>query len=115
VRILIVEDNKGQQMVYQHWFEGETLDLCDSVDGARELIKKKKYDAVILDLYLKDKESGFRLLEEIAQSKLRPKIIIVSAYIDQLQEMFPVEMKGVTWIPKEEATRERLKEELERV
>ena len=99
-------------MIYQLWFENETLDICASIEEAGKLLRDNRYDAVIIDLYLKDRESGIKVLKEIAQQEHKPPIIIVSAYIEQLREMFPIELEGVSWVPKEEATKERLMKEL---
>jgi len=112
VRILIVEDDRGQQMVYRLWFEDHPPDICDSVERARKLLEENRYDAVIIDLYLKEDETGLRLIEEMARKRERPRIVIVSAYTDKLREMFPVKLEGVSWLSKEEATRERLMREL---
>ena len=107
-----MEDNRGQQMVYRLWFEDHPPDICDSVERARKLLEENRYDAVIIDLYLKEDETGLRLIEEMARKRERSRIVIVSAYTDKLREMFPVKLEGVSWLSKEEATRERLMREL---
>ena len=112
-RILVIEDNQSQQKVYQHWFVDNLLDFCDSVSDAKKFLETKDYDVILLDLYLGDKESGLPFLEELSKRKdVKPKVIVVSAYLDSLQDIVIKEEKNVVWLTKEEATQKRLMEEM---
>jgi len=113
-RILIIEDDKSQKMVYQYWFsENYLLDLCDNISDAFLLLKKKGYDVILLDLHLGEFESGFSLLEKLkTQNLVKPKVIVVSAYLDSLKELTAKEKENIVWLDKEEATQERLIKEM---
>ena len=112
MNILVVEDNHSQQKVYEYWFAD---DSCDSITDAWELFQTKHYDAVLLDLHLGDKESGLHFLERLSLHKdVKPKVIVVSAYLSFLQEPMIKEKENVVWLTKEEATQERLVEEVNR-
>ena len=152
-KILIIEDNHTQQEVYKYWFaddsaEGVTqcieprhrtvLDFCDSISDAEKFLETKDYDFILLDLHLGDKESGLSFLERLPKRKdVKPKVIVVSAYLDFLaeglvslrgamqcshctpsalitprQELVMKEKKDIVWLTKEEATQKRLMEEM---
>ncbi|MBC8520448.1 MAG: response regulator, partial [Methanomicrobia archaeon] len=135
--ILIIEDNHTQQEIYKYWFvddsaEGVTqciepghrtaLDFCDSIPDAEKFLETKDYDFILLDLHLGDKESGLSFLERLPKRKdVKPKVIVVSAYLDFLaeglvspitprQELVMKEKKDIVWLTKEEATQKRLME-----
>jgi CheY-like chemotaxis protein len=112
-RILIIEDNKSQQKVYQYWFSDYLCDFCDSISDALKWVTAKDYDVILLDLHLGAKESGFSFLEElpkVQKTSKEPKVVVVSAYLDSL---FAIEEKeNLVWLTKEEATQERLIEEI---
>ena len=115
MNILVVEDNHSQQKVYKYWFADDSLDSCDSIADAWELFQTKHYDAVLLDLFLGDKESGFYFLEKLSELQgVKPKVIVVSEYLDFLQEPMIKEEENLVWLTKEEATQERLVQEINR-
>jgi len=115
VNILVVEDNQSQQKVYKYWFANDSLDCCDSIQDAWELFQTKHYDAVLLDLYFGDKESGFYFLERLSKLQdVKTKVIVVSAYLDFLQELTIRKGKNLVWLTKEEATQKRLAEEIKK-
>jgi len=109
-KILVIEDNHGQQEVYKYWFSDHSLDFCEKISDAWRLLETKDYDFILLDLYLGAEESGASFLEELKDVK--PKVIVVSAYISSLKEPVMKEKKNVVWLDKEEATQERLMEEM---
>ncbi len=100
------------------------LDFCDSISDAEKFLETTDYDFILLDLHLGDKESGFSFLEKLPKLPLfKAKVIVVSAYFDPLAEglVLPItprrkpvikEKKNVVWLTKEEATQERLMEEI---
>jgi hypothetical protein len=43
---------------------------------------------------------------------VKPKVIVVSAYLDSIKELAIKEKKDIVWLTKEEATQERLSKEM---
>jgi CheY-like chemotaxis protein len=119
---LIIEDNHSQQKVYQYWFSDYLCDFCDSISDALKRVTATDYDVILLDLHLGAKESGFSFLEALPRLKVqkipespsdyfgdgKPKVVVVSAYLDSLKEFVIEEKENVVWLTKEEATQERL-------
>jgi len=115
-RILIIEDNHRQQKVYKYWFPDDLLDSCDSISDANKFLETKDYDVILLDLYLGANESGFSFLEEFSKRKdVKSKVIVISAYLDSIKELAMKEKNDIVWLTKEEATQERLVEEIKRI
>lgn len=111
-RILIIEDSKGQQIVYKYWFSDHSLDFCEKSSDASLLVRTKDYDVILLDLHLGEYESGFSFLENLELKDVKPKVIVVSAYLDSIKELVMKEKKDIVWLNKEEATQERLMKEM---
>jgi DNA-binding response OmpR family regulator len=65
--------------------------LIPSSDGAADLIRANQPAAVMLDLWLEDRESGVRLLEQLGDNEqTRPvPVIICTASTDELQSRRP--------------------------
>jgi len=118
-KILVIEDNHGQQEVYKYWFSDHLLveravalphlDFCEKISDAWRLLETKDYDFILLDLYLGAEESGASFLEELI---IKPKVIVVSAYLSFLTDLVMKEKENVVWLDKEEATQERLMKEM---
>jgi predicted nucleotide-binding protein (sugar kinase/HSP70/actin superfamily) len=85
----------------------------------------KDYDIILLDLHLGESESGFSFLENLelkvrktpkspsdSFGDVKPKVIVVSAYLDSIKELAIKEKKDIVWLNKEEATQERLMKEM---
>jgi len=108
-KILVIEDNHGQQEVYKYWFSNHSLDFCEKISDAWRLLETKDYDFILLDLYLGAEESGASFLEELI---IKPKVIVVSAYLSFLTDLVMKEKENVVWLDKEEATQERLMKEM---
>ncbi|MBK9097553.1 MAG: response regulator [bacterium] len=76
--ILIVEDEVESQkffeLILRKKFE---MDFCDSLRTMNTLLKEKIYDAVIMDISLKDGNNGFDLIKEIRRSSTRTEIPII--------------------------------------
>ena len=111
-RILIIEDSKGQQKVYKYWFSDHSLDFCDKISDALRLVQTTSYDVILLDLHLGESESGFSFLDNFELKDSKPKVIVVSAYFSSLKEPMMKENKDIVWLDKEEATFERLTQEM---
>jgi DNA-binding response OmpR family regulator len=111
-RILIIEDDKSQQLVYQYWFSDHSLDFCEKSSDASLLVRTKDYDVILLDLHLGEYESGFYFLENFDRKNSKPRIIVVSAYFSSIEQLALEEKENIVWLDKEEATQERLMKEM---
>ena len=115
-RILTIEDNHRQQKVYKYWFAEDELDFCDSISDANKFLETKDYDVILLDLYLGARESGLSFLEELSKRKdVKSKVIVISAYLDFIKELAMKAKNDIVLLTKEEATQERLVEEVKRL
>lgn len=76
--ILIVEDEVESQKFFELILHKKfEMDFCDSRKTMDTLLKEKIYDAVIMDISLKDGNNGFDLIKEIRRSSTRTEIPIV--------------------------------------
>jgi len=83
-KVLIVEDEKYYAKAYQsrlkrHGYETET---AIDVPGAFRKLKEFTPDVIILDLMLQqqDIEEGFSVLQEVTQSNIEAKVIVVTSH-----------------------------------
>jgi len=77
-RVLIIDDDPDQLLMYKVAFEGEGFDVqtTDSGDEGVKLATKSKPDAVLLDIHMEDK-SGLDVLRELKQSNETKSIPVV--------------------------------------
>ena len=83
IKVLIVDDNKSLiDMVKQYFSSHAVIEVSDEayngVEGL-ELLKKNKYDIVLLDLIMPVMD-GIKLLEEVNERNIDTKIIVVTSY-----------------------------------
>jgi len=78
IKILIVEDDPFISDVYVLKLESENYNVDLAEDGlvALEMIKKKNYDIILLDI-LMPRLDGFRVLERIKMSPILSKIPVI--------------------------------------
>ena len=79
-RILVVEDEKDIVSLYKLYFQdaGYFFDHAYCALDALIAIQEKKYDMIILDLYLPD-SIGFNVYDEIRKIDKKIKIILATA------------------------------------
>ena len=77
--ILIIDDEKGIQDLMKVFINvnGYFCDTVESLKGAREMMDKKKYDIVFIDLILND-DSGMDFMKEILGKNPEILIVIIS-------------------------------------
>lgn len=78
-RILVVEDKKELRDDIVHYLslENYTAHGASNVEEGLRLLKKEKYDLVVLDILLED-ENGFQVLGEISRKYLEIKTIVLT-------------------------------------
>ncbi|HMD14625.1 MAG TPA: response regulator [Bacteroidota bacterium] len=81
--ILIVEDEKELLMTLAEQLSLEDYEVATAADGeqALELLQKKKFSLIVLDLKL-PKVSGFDVLKFLKQKSTQTKVIVLTAYAD---------------------------------
>lgn len=82
-RFLIVEDQKNIQIALAKdlrrlGFLGD-LFCCAQIADALEALKEQSIDVILLDINLKNGESGIELLKKIKKSKYKQPVIMISA------------------------------------
>lgn len=76
--ILIVEDEFESQKFFELVLRKKfDVDFCESRKSMNDLLEKKVYDAVIMDISLKDGNNGVDLIKEIRSSLMRTEIPII--------------------------------------
>ncbi|MEW6535653.1 MAG: response regulator [Candidatus Auribacterota bacterium] len=80
-RLLIVEDDKNQQFLYEQELreEGYDISVASNADEALALIQKKSFNLVILDICMPGKD-GIETLSEIMEYDNKIPVILNTAY-----------------------------------
>ncbi len=116
-KIMIIEDEKGFQDIYEVMFEDRNYDITYASDGdvAMKLLDEYKPDLIILDMLL-DMVTGdtfFLHLKGIPEFEDIP-VIIISAHSQKYYESLVKIDPDIVYIEKVYLTREKLFEEVER-
>ena len=113
-KILLVEDDISMQFLYGVWLDEFEIECYKNEREAQDAIKQSNYDLVILDIDLGKGATGLNLLEEIVEKHPSLKVFVISVYLTEfhvLQHKYP----QYTYLSKEEATQERVIEEVKRL
>lgn len=78
-KILIVEDEAPARISIKHFLEDRNYDVYEAADGekALQLLKRERYEALLLDLTL-PKVSGFEVLKKVKADNPETTVIVVS-------------------------------------
>lgn len=85
-KLLLIESDKNvltcSKMLFQHY--GFDVDAAETLNLAKKLISKNKYDIVVAELCLENKKEtdGLEILEYIKKRSPETKIIIVTYLCD---------------------------------
>lgn len=83
IKVLLIDDNKNLVDMVKEYFSShaviEVSDVAYNGNEGLELIKKNKYDLILLDLIMPGMD-GIRLLEEVNKENYNLKIIVVTSY-----------------------------------
>ncbi len=77
--ILVVEDDVNSQKLLQFYLRGYEVSCAISVAGAREVLKSKQVDLVLVDLSLVGNEDGLDLVRWMRKTKRWRKIPAIAA------------------------------------
>ena len=99
-RILLVEDDKNLSFITKRLLESRGYEVFAALTlaQARELLQKKQFDLILLDMMLPDGE-GTSLCGEVRKSSVCP-IIFVSCLSDNLSKISALQMGGDDYVTK---------------
>ena len=83
ITLLYVDDEESLRILVKNQLllEGFSVDTADDGDTAVAALKKKTYDVVLLDIRM-PRMNGIDVLKFMKQSKIRPRIIMLTAVDD---------------------------------
>ena len=77
--VLVVEDSESyQKILIEHLKETHNLTLTDTINKAKNLLVKERYDFIILDFFLTDGISS-EILEFMEEENIGTSVIVISA------------------------------------
>ncbi len=82
-RILLIDDNYDTQLIFKIYLRNSfELEITDTAESGIELLKKNKYDLLILDINLPGKLDGSAVLNELrnVMNKKDFPVLVVTAY-----------------------------------
>src|SRR6266705_1175679 len=82
-RVLVVDDEEGVRNSLRNILkdEGYSVDLAESGERCLEMVRRKPYHAVLLDVWLPGRD-GLSTLEELAALPSAPRVIMISGHAD---------------------------------
>jgi two-component system, NtrC family, nitrogen regulation response regulator NtrX len=82
-RVLVVDDEDGVRNSLRNILkdEGYSVDLAETGERCLEMIRRKPYHAVLLDVWLTGRD-GLSTLEEILAGPSPPRVIMISGHAD---------------------------------
>ena len=106
--VLVVEGDEeiGAKLADYLGARGMTAVAVDSLPSARQLLKRKQFDAVFLDLNLGE-HAGLALAREVAESG-GPPVVIASSRIDESDRVLGLELGADDYLVKPYSFRELL-------
>lgn len=132
-KILIIEDNEVWQSAYKQWL-GDQYEYytVDGREGVQEALNHFQPELIILDLGLPQIQDGMEVLDQIIQSGIDAKVIVVTAFQDikyaleaqrrgaysyfqkepELKEAFPIIIRQALTMTELEKENQRLREQL---
>ena len=98
--ILLIDDDVDlveayKVIVTQH---GHEVEVAYSADQARELLKSSRPDAIVLDVMMERKDSGFELAREVSKQFPDLPIIMLTAVHQAVPKSLRFE-PDETWLP----------------
>lgn len=84
-KILLIDDE-----LFAYWDEfrallekrGVDIDMAQDIEGAKEFIKSKKYDLMIVDISLAGRQNGLDLVKDVRRADKSTPLYILTAYSD---------------------------------
>jgi len=82
-RVLVVDDEEGVRNSLRNVLrdEGYTVDVAESGERCLEMVRRKPYHALLLDVWLPGRD-GLSILGDLARMPLAPRVIMISGHAD---------------------------------
>ncbi|HEU4400674.1 MAG TPA: response regulator, partial [Candidatus Polarisedimenticolia bacterium] len=82
-RVLVVDDEEGVRSSLTNILkdEGYSVDLAESGERCLDMVRRKPYHAILLDVWLPGRD-GLSILEEIVGLPVPPRVIMISGHAD---------------------------------
>ncbi len=82
-RVLVVDDEEGVRSSLRNILkdEGYTVDIAESGERCLEMVRRKPYHAVLLDVWLPGRD-GLSTLEDLVALPSPPRVIMISGHAD---------------------------------
>ena len=82
-RVLVVDDEEGVRSTLANVLrdEGYAVDVVESGEGCLDMVRRRAYHALLLDVWLPGRD-GLSVLEEVAALPSPPRIIMISGHAD---------------------------------
>jgi two-component system, NtrC family, nitrogen regulation response regulator NtrX len=82
-RVLVVDDEEGVRASLHNILkdEGYSVDLAETGERCLEMVRRKPYHAVLLDVWLPGRD-GLAVLEEIVSLPSAPRVIMISGHAE---------------------------------
>ncbi len=82
-RVLVVDDEEGVRNSLRNILkdEGYSVDLAESGERCLEMVRRRPYHAVLLDVWLPGRD-GLSVLEELVTLPSPPRVIMISGHAD---------------------------------
>src|SRR5207247_6340907 len=82
-RVLVVDDEEGVRNSLRNILKDEsyTVEVAESGERCREMVRSAPYHAVFLDVWLPGRD-GLSILEEVLSQPLPPRVIMISGHAD---------------------------------
>jgi len=100
-KILIVDDDPSLRQVLEIALSNRkhTPDCAANIEGALQLLDRKRFDLVIADLRL-GTESGLELLQRMRDKRYAPPVLMITAYADKQTALQALELGARDYISK---------------
>ena len=114
-KILLVEDDTFLIDLYVTKLEESGLKVDAARDGqeALDIVKKKKFDLIILDLLMPNM-NGWDFLKKIRDSGLKTKVIIVSNYDQEIERQRALQAGASAYLVKVDHTPTEIVEKIKK-
>ncbi len=106
-RLLIVEDDRALRVGLEDTFRDEGHDVTTAADGdeAYDVLFRRHFDLVILDLMLPGR-SGLEILRELREQKVETPVLLLTARGDESDKVIGLELGADDYVTKPFGMRE---------
>jgi CheY-like chemotaxis protein len=88
VRVLLVDDEPALLLMFRRVLELEGWDIATALSAAEAvtMLERERFDLVVTDMRMERRDAGLDVVHAAARLEPRPGIVVLTAYIETLQE-----------------------------